>query len=461
MRIIRVLLALGLAAVLQVDDGVHFNTAETASARFRYNVVAWEAENLLDKWTHRLSTLRPWSREGPVGRAALDEYLALSREIGRLSHEIDRAASAPMRDHEVLSALRSELSSAKTARLEVRNLDEYLALSREIGRLSHEIDRAASAPMRDHEVLSSLHEELSSARTARLEVRDEAEEAIEATVSSVLSELGLGSFGPVDYPPVDIRLDDPPSVVVTSPRHTISRGDEALVVPGLSVIEREKIEEALLAEADLSALVSDIGGVATYPAIVRSGFRLRYILQTAAHEWIHHYLVAHSKPLGLRRSRSNEMRTINETLADLVGREIGDMAYVGLGGTIDPPPNPAQAGAAPEVGKFDFSREMRATRLRVDSLLSEGKIEEAETYMEERRLVFVENGYHLRKINQAYFAFLGTYAERPESSDPVGEGMRRLRSAAPDLRTFISTVSAVGTPGEFAALVEDLGEGEP
>ena len=411
MRIIRVVLALVLAAVLQVNDGVHFNTAERASARFRYSLVAWEAGNLLDKWTHRLSTLLPWTQQsGPVGRAALDSYLDLSREIGRLTYEIDRAASVP--EH-------------------------------------------------DHEVLSSLHEELSSARTARMAVRNDAEEVIEGTVSAVLSELGLGSYGPVDYPPVDIRLDDPPSVVVTSPRHTISRGDEALVVPGLSVLEREGIEEALLTESDLSALVSDIGGVATYPAIVRSGFPLRHILQTAAHEWLHHYLVAHLTPLGLRTYQSNEMLTINETLADLVGREIGDMAYIRLGGTIDPPPNPAQAGAAPEVGKFDFSREMRATRLRVDSLLAEGKVEEAELYMDERRRVFVENGYHLRKINQAYFAFAGTYAEQPESSDPVGEGMRRLRSEAPDLRTFISMVSAVGTPEDFAALVEDLGEGEP
>ena len=411
MRILRFLLAIALAAVLQVTDGVHFNTAERASVRFRYSLVGWEAGNLLDKWTHRLSTVLPWTqRGGPVGRAALDSYLDLSREIGRLTYEIDRAASVPEHDHEVLSA---------------------------------------------------LHSELNSARAARMAVRNDAEELVEATVSAVLSELGLGSYGPVDYPPVDIRLDDPPAIVVTSPRHTILRGDEALVVPRLSVIEREGIEEALLAGSDLSALVSDIGGVATYPAIVRSGFPLRHILQTAAHEWLHHYLVAHFTPLGLRTYRSNEMLTINETLADLVGREIGDMAYVRLGGAIDPPPSPGQAGTAAEEGKLDFGREMRETRLRVDSLLAEGRIEEAETYMEDRRLIFVENGYHLRKINQAYFAFAGTYAEQPQSSDPVGEGMRRLRSSAADLTTFISTVSAVGTPEEFASLVEGLGEGRP
>ena len=413
MRILRFLLAIALATVLQVNDGVHFNTAEWASVRYRYSLVAWETGNLLDKWTHRLSTFLPWTRQaGPVGRAALDSYLELSREIGRLSYEIDRRASVPEHEH-------------------------------------------------DHEALARLHGELSSTRAARMAVRDEAEEFIEATVSGVLSELGLGSYGPVDYPPVDIRLDDPPAVVVTSPRHIISRGEEALVVPGLSVIEREGIEEALLAESDLSALVSDIGGVATYPAIVRSGFPLRHILQTAAHEWMHHYLVAHLTPLGLRTLQSNEMLTINETLSDLFGREVGDLAYVRLGGVIEPPYDPDQPGAAPDEGRFDFSLEMRETRLQVDSLLAEGEVEEAEAYMEERRLVFVESGYHLRKINQAYFAFAGTYAEQPQSTDPVGEGMRRLRSAIPDLRTFVFRVSAVATPEGFAALVERHGGGQP
>ena len=413
MRILRFLLAIALAAVLQVNDGVHFNAAEWVSVRYRYSLVAWEAGNLLDKWTHRLSTVLPWTqRTGPVGRAALDSYLDLSREIGRLSYEIDKAAAFPEHEH-------------------------------------------------DHQLLSALHGELSGARAARMEVRNEAEELIEATVSATLSELGLGSYGPIDYPPVDIRLDDPPGVVVTSPRHVISRGEEALVVPGLSVIEREGIEEALLAGSDLSALVSDIGGVATYPAIVRSSFPLRHILQTAAHEWMHHYLVAHFTPLGLRTLQSNEMLTINETLSDLFGREVGDLAYTRLGGVIDPPPDPDQPGAGPDEGRFDFGREMRETRLRVDSLLSEGKVEEAEMYMEERRLVFVEHGYHLRKINQAYFAFAGTYAEQPESTSPVGEGMRRLRSSAPDLRTLVNRVSAIATPEGFAALVERHGGGEP
>ena len=46
-------------------------------------------------------------------------------------------------------------------------------------------------------------------------------------------------------------------------------------------------------------------------------------------------------------------------------------------------------------GQFDYNREMRQTRLRVDELLAEGKVEEAEAYMEERRQLFVEQGHSL------------------------------------------------------------------
>ena len=61
------------------------------------------------------------------------------------------------------------------------------------------------------------------------------------------------------------------------------------------------------------------------------------------------------------------------------------------------PPPAASAG-------FDFRTEMRLTRVRADELLAAGQIAEAEAYMEQRRLYFWENGYRLRKLNQAYFA---------------------------------------------------------
>jgi hypothetical protein len=65
----------------------------------------------------------------------------------------------------------------------------------------------------------------------------------------------------------------------------------------------------------------------------------------------------------------------------------------------------------------------------VDALLAAGLINEAEDYMEARRLVFWENGYRIRKLNQAYFAFHGAYADAPQGpagEDPVGNAVRKF-----------------------------------
>ena len=87
---------------------------------------------------------------------------------------------------------------------------------------------------------------------------------------------------------------------------------------------------------------------------------------------------------------------------------------------------------------------MNITRVTADTLLAEGKIEEAEAYMEQRRLVFLENGYLLRKINQAYFAFHGAYASSPGGAagqDPVGPAVRALREQSESLADFVNTIA--------------------
>jgi hypothetical protein len=86
---------------------------------------------------------------------------------------------------------------------------------------------------------------------------------------------------------------------------------------------------------------------------------------------------------------------------------------------------------------------MRTTRLEVDVLLAAGEIEQAEQYMEARRLFFWDNGYRIRKLNQAYFAFHGAYADAPGGAagdDPVGEAVRALWQR-------------VGSPADFLRLM--------
>ena len=96
---------------------------------------------------------------------------------------------------------------------------------------------------------------------------------------------------------------------------------------------------------------------------------------------------------------------------------------------------------------------MRKTRERVDELLSAGKVEEAEAYMEERRLVFVEQGHNLRKLNQAYFAFYGSYATSPSSGNPIGGQLEWLRGQSSALRDYLRTIASVSSHEGLLALL--------
>jgi hypothetical protein len=76
--------------------------------------------------------------------------------------------------------------------------------------------------------------------------------------------------------------------------------------------------------------------------------------------------------------------------------------------------------------------------------------------MESRRQVFWDNGYRLRKLNQAYFAFYGSYADEPGGAagvDPAGEAVRTLRSRSPSLTEFVKRISWITS---FEALQELL-----
>jgi hypothetical protein len=113
------------------------------------------------------------------------------------------------------------------------------------------------------------------------------------------------------------------------------------------------------------------------------------------------------------------------------------------------PPDPDDSAVDPltEPEAFDFRAEMRETRVETDQLLSEGKIEQAEDYMESRRQYFWENGYAIRKLNQAYFAFYGAYNDEPgggaSGEDPVGPAVVALRSQYTHLSDFLNDISWV------------------
>jgi hypothetical protein len=81
--------------------------------------------------------------------------------------------------------------------------------------------------------------------------------------------------------------------------------------------------------------------------------------------------------------------------------------------------------------------------------------------MEARRLVFWNHGYHIRKLNQAYFAFYGAYADEPGGAagiDPVGAAVRAFRAKNPSLSAFLDRISWISSYEQLQRLV---GESSP
>jgi hypothetical protein len=267
--------------------------------------------------------------------------------------------------------------------------------------------------------------------------------------------MGLSLGGQV-LPPVLYHSTPLPLILIISPREVI-RLDESVALNGnLSIEEQVALEKNVEAAIDVSSLVENIGGLGLYPTMVVESNNLDWLSEVVSHEWVHNYLTL--RPLGINYESSPEMRVINETVASIAGKEIGRAVLERFYPELAPPPltptPPPPSGTPPppapeEPPAFDFRKEMQITRLNADRLLAEGKIDEAERYMEARREIFWENGYHwLRRLNQAYFAFHGAYADEPGGAvgvteDPVGAAVRALRSQSASLVDFLNRVSWV------------------
>jgi hypothetical protein len=108
---------------------------------------------------------------------------------------------------------------------------------------------------------------------------------------------------------------------------------------------------------------------------------------------------------------------------------------------------------------FDYQHEMYITRVEADRLLSEGKVAEAEAYMEQRREFLMEHvsehGHIIRRLNQAFFAFYGTYADSPgeRGEDPVGPAVVALFEQCPSAGAFLRAVSHVTSFADLQQLV--------
>jgi hypothetical protein len=282
---------------------------------------------------------------------------------------------------------------------------------------------------------------------------------LEDQVQSILREEGFAIGGQV-LPPVRFRFTELPNLLVVSRRDKIERIASRELAAGLALEEKIYLETLVDRRFNVSSLVTPIGGLGTYPTMLPETAALRWILGVIAHEWTHNYLLFVLSPVGVNFLSDAEARTINETAAVIVEREVRERVaqryYPELYAALISDARPVVAPNSP----FDFRAEMRKTRIRVDELLAEGKIEEAEAYMEARRTLFVKNGYLIRKLNQAYFAFHGAYNADPDGApaagrDPVGPAVQALRARSRSLGDFLRQIATVR---DFADLQRRLAQ---
>ncbi|RME42294.1 MAG: hypothetical protein D6791_18100 [Chloroflexi bacterium] len=347
----------------------------------------------------------------------------------------------------------SRLSPAEQRRL----VEEYNWRATRIGWLEEEINRIYADPsVPDPEQASAeLRRELAELRSLQAALRPVVESILEQQVNQALRELGLTQVGVV-WPPVRFNFSNLPRVLIISPRERIEMEAQIQLRPDLDLPTIEAIEEDVAHTHDRSTLIEGLGGLGVWPTMVMDDASLSWVLSTIVHEWVHNYLVF--KPLGWHMFDSAAMNTINETVATIVGDEIGHLIANQVYGIPipeeEPLPPTEEELPEPDPNAFDFRTEMRRTRLHVDKLLAQGRIEEAEAYMEMRRREFVQHGYYIRKLNQAYFAFHGTYATTPASSDPIGPKLETLRDLVPDVATFMQEVEGITRAEELDALLQ-------
>jgi hypothetical protein len=361
------------------------STIDDAISGDRFSLVDFEIETVLNKWVGEAGAFIAGRRDsGPAADRVLERYFNLQQEIVQLDASADR---------ELIEDLR------------------------------HERDR----------------------------LENRAERILESRIAAALRDAGLSRplplFGAQSllWPPVDVELTRPPRVLVVSPRDEIRLVRDVLLRPDLSLDEIRAIEEAVEADGRFSALVDTLGGVAVFPAIIRDTRSFPSTVTTIAHEWTHHYLFFYR--LGRSFFDSQESRTINETVADIVAAEIDDLVFA-ASPPLDLPPPPPNNRDATDPLLFQL-------RVDVDALLAAGDVAQAEALMETVRLQLAEQGRSFRRLNQAFFAFNGVYATTAASSSPIGPMLQQLRLRSDSLADFVAKVRTITTSAELEALLRD------
>jgi hypothetical protein len=409
-----ILTVLFFSWIVPTGDKRFDTPAASASLEHGYGLVSWEFDNFFDKWTHRMWTALPWTP----------------------TSESDRRQA----------------------------LDRYEQLVVELRDAKNQLNRVTSAAEPDTFEIESVQNDVDALIAERDSIRPAVEEFLEQIIAETVRTDEIGLVGSFVWPPVDFRIGDPPKLLVTSRRNEIVRIEDVLIDPDISTEEMSRIENELETDHDISAVVLQTGGLASYPNVIPTA-HLKRLVDVASHEWLHAYLTFH--PLGRAYFSGGEIRSMNETLADIFGREVGLRVFSEVTGEpFVAPTRPETASKQSDVTEvevvedpeaFSFNRFMGETRTQTDEMLADGLIEEAEEYMESRRVELLDHGYLIRKINQAYFAFHGTYAESPSSTSPIARYLWDLREQVESVGELVKLLRPLASYEQFEQLLFERG----
>ena len=246
----------------------------------------------------------------------------------------------------------------------------------------------------------------------------------------------------------------PPKSIAISYKREIGVIGQMPLRFGITLAEIEALEdrvEKLL--PGVSALVFDCNGWATFPPGVIRGLSRRHSYKTAAHE-ITHYLLGLT-PVGLPHTlsffglpRNNQIATINETTANMMGQEIGQAIEDRYYREDQPIIKQMAYIEIPKAPTLDHDKVLKETAISVSWYLEQGLIDKAEMLMDKMRKELNAAGFPFRKLNQAYFAIYGIYADGPASIDPIGANLRKLREGL-TMGEFFRIVSNITSSNEL------------
>src|SRR5581483_8203477 len=198
---------------------------------------------------------------------------------------------------------------------------DYLHITQQIIQGEDALNRIYADPAITNKLKASaqVRAELDQLYKQQNDLAPIAEAVLQGQVAQVAADWGLATLGQ-PIPTILYHSTAVPDALIVSPRDHIEQVANISLVADISIDQQVALEDRVDKGLNVSSLVVPIGGVGVYPTMIMRTTDLTWLVSTIAHEWTHNYLTL--RPLGMLYDSSDQIRTMNETTADISGNEI-------------------------------------------------------------------------------------------------------------------------------------------